>query len=185
MVLCSPYIYIYRIKDAVKCEIMSEKTVLTCHKDYSKCARTRACTHTHTHTHYTQFTNRSERVLQQRKMAAWEGKTWQVCLLFKKNKISWGLMGRSPGWIYFWGGRWRSFHVEGLNTEKAWERTVGSLYIMYIIWWLDKKKNQCRAVQSQPVHHGLDRGSIFCSNLLWIGMVDVCEWGELMAGCLW
>ena len=47
-----------------------------------------------------------------------------------------------------------------------------------------QKKVQCRAVQSQPVHQGLDRGSIFCSNLLWIGMVDVCEWGELMAGCL-
>ena len=105
---------------------MSIETILSAH------THTHTQTHTGTHTHehmliiqsiiYTQLKVGSKQRFEMDEDNSLEQKTWQVYSLGKRNILRFDLNESRDG---FCGrGRGRSFHVEGLKTEKAWEPTV-------------------------------------------------------------
>ena len=101
-------------------------------RDYSK--HIHAHTHLHTYTSmltipnliYTQLKKWAEsRGLRQMTTAVPNEKIWQVYSFGKRNVLSFDLKESREG--FWWKGRARSFHAEGLKTEKAREPKVESL----------------------------------------------------------
>ena len=95
-------------------------------------ARARAHTHTHTHTRayrqywqsiiYTQLKTGGKQRQEKEGDSSTERKTWQVYSFGKRNILRFDLNESREG--FYRRGRERSFHVEGLQTEKVLEPTV-------------------------------------------------------------